>query len=155
VTASESQLEFDRSHTDVQVQCKKSLKLESCSAEQTQERSEYVRQKYEDAIPSQLLYSNENQVLPSGSRFENPRSPELDGRRRNGQLTQSVSGHRSKERELYPQTVMVRNSSIEKIKSETERERCLVLEHAGLWALVLSFVCWLGNSALYKCINTT
>jgi len=155
VTASESQLEFDRSHKDMQMQCKKSLKLETCSTEQTQEGSEYVRQKYEDAFPSQLRCSNENQVMSSGSRFENPSSPKLDGRRRNGQLTRSVSGHRSKERELYPQTVMVRNSSIEKVKSETERERCLVLEHVGLWALVLSFVCWLGTTALYKCISTT
>ena len=155
VTTSESQLEFDRSHKDMQMQCKKSLKLQTCSTEQIQEGLEYVSQKYDDAVPSQLLSSSENQVMPSGSRFENPSSPKLDGRRRYGQLTQSVSGHRNKERELYPQTVMVRNSSIEKVKSETERERCLVLEHAGLWALVLSFVCWLGNTALYKCINTT
>jgi len=155
MTASESSLEFDRSHKDMQMQCKKSLKLETCSTEQTQEGLEYVWHKYEDAVPSQLHSSNENQVMPSGSRFENPSSPKLDGRRRNGQLTQSVSGHRSKERELYPQTVMVRNSSVEKVKSETERERCLVLEHVGLWALVLSFVCWLGTTALYKCISTT
>ena len=155
VTASESQLDFDRSHKDMQMQCKKSLKLETCSTEQIQEGSEYVRQKYEDAIPFHLRSSNENQVMPSGSRFENPSSPNPYGRRRNGQLTQSVSGHRSKERELYPQTVMVRNSSNEKVKSETERERCLVLEHVGLWALVLSFVWWLGTTALCKCISTT
>jgi hypothetical protein len=155
VTPNESELEFDRSHKDIQMQCKKSLKLETCNAEETQEGPEYVSQKYEDVIPSQLLYSSEKHVIPSGSRFENSSSPKLDGRRRNQQLSRSVSSHRSKERELYPQTVMVRNSSIEKVKSEIERERCLVLEHAGLWALVLSFICWLGNTALYKGISTT
>jgi hypothetical protein len=145
VTISGSQLKFDRSHEDIQMQCKKSLKLETCSTEQTQEGSDYVSQKCEDVAPSVLLSSIENQVISSGSRFENSSSPKRDGRRRNGQLAQSVSGHRSKERELYPQTLMVRNSSIEKVKSELERERCLVLEHAGLWALVLSFICWLAT----------
>lgn len=110
-TVTESQFQFSRAHEDpLQTEHKKSQKLKTFSAGQTQKRSKYAGKKYEDVVLSQLHYSDENQVIPSGGRFENSSNPNIDGRRRNEHPAQYVSSHRSRERDLYQQTVMVRIS---------------------------------------------
>ncbi|XP_023711296.1 uncharacterized protein LOC111866515 isoform X3 [Cryptotermes secundus] len=106
-TATESQFQFSRTHEDLlQSEHKKSQKLKSLSAGQTQKRAIYAGKKYEDVVLSQLHYSDENQVIPSGGRFENSSNPNIDGRRRTEHPAQYVSSHRSRERDLYQHTVM-------------------------------------------------
>lgn len=108
-------LQFHRSQEELQTQHKKSLELGTSAAGQTQKRSEDASQKCE--VLSQLPYSGEDQVIPSGGRFENCSNPNFDGRRRNKLPTQYVSSHRGRERDLGQQTVMVRTSSIGKVIS--------------------------------------
>lgn len=115
MASTEPQLQSDRSQEDLQTQYKKSLKLGTSAAGQTQRKSEDASQKCE--VLSQLLYSGEDQVIPSGGRFDNCSNPNFDGRRRNKHPTQYVSGHRSRERDLCQQTLMVRTSSAGKVIS--------------------------------------
>jgi hypothetical protein len=118
MAATKPELQFDTSHEDIlQTQHNNFLKLKTSAAEQIRRRSEAKSQKYEEVVPSQLHCSGDDQVILSGGRFENANSANLDSRRRNEHPAQYVSGHRSLERNLFQQTMMVRNSSIEKIMS--------------------------------------
>jgi hypothetical protein len=113
VTSTETQLQFDRSKEDLQTQHKKSQNLGTSAAGQTQRRSEDKSQNCE--VLSQLLCSGEDQVMPSGGRFETCSSPNFDSRRRNEHPARYISDQRSRKRDLFQQTVMVRTSSIGKV----------------------------------------
>jgi hypothetical protein len=108
----EPQLQSNRSQEDLHTQHEKSLKLGTSAAVQTQRRPGDTSQKCE--VLSQLLFSGEEQVMPSGGRFENYSNPNFNNRRRDKRPAQYVSSHRSRERDFCQQTVMVRTQQLEK-----------------------------------------
>lgn len=141
-TATESQFQFSRPHEDLlQSERNKSQKLKTFNIGQTHKRAKYAGKKYEDVVLSQLHYSDENEVIPSIGRFENSSIPNIDGRRRNEHPAQCVSSHRSRERDICQQTVMVRNSSVGKVISGNEKG-----EVSGFGA------CWAMGACAFSCM---
>jgi hypothetical protein len=143
-TASESQFQLNRSHEDLpHTEHNKSQKVKTLSTGQTQKRSKYAGKKFEDVVLSQLHYSGDSEVIPFGGRFENASNPNIDGRRRSEHPAQYVPSHRSRERDLCQQTVMVRHSSVGKVISGNGKG-----EVSGFGA------CWAMGACAFFCTKT-